>query len=127
MKACPERRSITYSPDARSSDLRGALAAARERYSGQRIAGIVLLSDGADTRSSAPFRHQPAYRRPCLHRRPRRASGQKDREVLGVSVGDPALSDSNVDLNLTFVSHGFGDTPVEIRVTENGRPSTSAS
>src|SRR5438093_3526608 len=35
--------------DARRTDLTGALAAVRERYRGQRVAGIVLLSDGADT------------------------------------------------------------------------------
>ena len=35
--------------DARRTDLTGALAAVRERYRGQRVAGVVLLSDGADT------------------------------------------------------------------------------
>src|SRR5262249_18955940 len=34
---------------ARRTDLAGALAAIRERYRGQRVAGVVLLSDGADT------------------------------------------------------------------------------
>src|SRR5580692_6050624 len=38
----------------RESDLSGALAAIRERYRGQRVAGIVLLSDGGDTGRSAP-------------------------------------------------------------------------
>src|SRR5215204_259025 len=33
----------------RRSDLAGALAAARERYRGRPVAGIVLLSDGGDT------------------------------------------------------------------------------
>src|SRR5581483_2054321 len=42
------------SPDAlsangRRTDLAGALASIRERYRGQRVAGIVLISDGADT------------------------------------------------------------------------------
>ena len=35
--------------DARRTDLAGALAAVRERYRGQRVAGIVVLSDGGDT------------------------------------------------------------------------------
>src|SRR5919202_652254 len=39
------------SADARRTDLTGALAAIRERYRGQRVAGIVLLSDGGDTGS----------------------------------------------------------------------------
>src|SRR5579863_88015 len=41
------------SADARRTDLVGALAAVRERYRGQRIAGIVLLSDGGDTGTAA--------------------------------------------------------------------------
>src|SRR6185295_4625520 len=39
----------TLSPDARRTDLSGAIAAIRERYRGQRVAGVVLLSDGGDT------------------------------------------------------------------------------
>ena len=36
---------------ARRTDLSGALAAVRERHRGQRLAGIILLSDGGDTGS----------------------------------------------------------------------------
>src|SRR5262245_56374618 len=114
------------SPDARSSDLRGAIAAARERYNGQRIAGIVLLSDGADTGTSSTVADATAASDaadvPVFTVGLGAPAVTKDREVLGVSVGDPALSDSNVELSATFVSHGFGDAPVEVRVTENGRP-----
>ena len=39
--------------DAHQTDLAGALAAVRERYRGQRVAGIVVLSDGADTGQQA--------------------------------------------------------------------------
>ena len=41
------------SGDGRRSDLNGALAAIRERYRGQPVAGIVLLSDGGDTGQAA--------------------------------------------------------------------------
>src|SRR5918912_2855229 len=37
------------SADARRTDLTGALSAIRERYRGQRVAGVVLISDGGDT------------------------------------------------------------------------------
>src|SRR5437899_2670615 len=37
------------SADARRTDLTGALSAIRERYRGQRVAGIALISDGGDT------------------------------------------------------------------------------
>jgi len=36
---------------ARRTDLSGALTAVRERYRGQRLAGIIVLSDGGDTGS----------------------------------------------------------------------------
>src|SRR4051794_23357556 len=38
-----------FAADARRTDLAGALDSVRERYRGQRIAGIVVLSDGGDT------------------------------------------------------------------------------
>ena len=37
------------SADARQTDLAGTLDAVRERYRGQRVAGIVVVSDGGDT------------------------------------------------------------------------------
>lgn len=37
--------------DFRRTDLTGALTAVRERYRGQRVAGIIVLSDGGDTGS----------------------------------------------------------------------------
>src|SRR5262249_22811039 len=42
-------RADALAADARRTNLSGALAAARDRYRGQRVAGIVLLSDGGDT------------------------------------------------------------------------------
>ena len=42
------------SADARQTDLTGALAAVRERYRGQRVAGIVVVSDGGDTGQQPP-------------------------------------------------------------------------
>src|SRR3954466_4893671 len=41
------------SADARRTDLSGALASIRERYRGQRVAGILVISDGADTGAAA--------------------------------------------------------------------------
>src|SRR5829696_5893991 len=38
--------------DFRRTDLSGALTAVRERYRGQRVAGIIVLSDGGDTGGS---------------------------------------------------------------------------
>lgn len=116
-------------PEGRSSDLRAAVAAARERYRGQQIAGMVLVSDGADTGEAAsPESAARAAAASAGLDVPVFAFGvgaprvARDREVLGVSVGDPALTDASVELAATIVSHGFGNaTPVEVRVLENGR------
>jgi uncharacterized membrane protein len=107
-------------PDADASDLRGALAAVAERYRGQQVAGIVLVSDGAetsqDTASLLPPGGPPVFTIGVGAARPPR-----DREVLSVAVGDTSLSDSVVDLTATVVARGFGGAPVEMRVLENGR------
>lgn len=108
-------------PDARTSDLAGAIAAVRDRYHGQRVAGIVLLSDGADTGQSLDAADTIESDIPVFAIGMGSPRIARDREIVGVSVGDPAISDSSVDLDATVVSHGFGNRPVELRVLENGR------
>jgi uncharacterized membrane protein len=107
-------------PDAGASDLRRALTAVGERYRGQQLAGIVLVSDGAETASDASA--PPAAGGPPVFTlgvgAPR---APRDREVLSVAVGDSSLSDSVVELSATVVSRGYGGAPVEVRVLENGR------
>ena len=46
----------------------------------------------------------------------------RDREVINLTAGEPLLSDSSVDLSVSVTSTGFGTTPVQLRLTENGRP-----
>ena len=47
--------------------------------------------------------------------------GPRDREVLGVTAGDPRLDQSSVDLHVSAVSTGFGRTPFMLRVLGNGQ------
>ena len=47
--------------------------------------------------------------------------GPRDREVLGITAGDPRLDQSSVDLHVTAVSSGFGRTPFALRVLANGQ------
>src|SRR4029077_6881193 len=47
--------------------------------------------------------------------------GPRDREVLGITAGDPHLDQASVDLHVTAVSTGFGRTPFELRVLANGQ------
>jgi uncharacterized membrane protein len=116
------------SADARRTDLTGALASIRERYRGQRVAGIVMLSDGGDTSrtgagagagqgGSAGREGGP----PVFAVGIGSPDGPRDREVLGITAGDPHLDQASVDLHVTAVSFGFGRTPFPLRVLGNGR------
>jgi uncharacterized membrane protein len=100
------------------TDLSGALAAVADRYRGRALAGIVLVSDGADTSAGqVPRGLPPVYPVPVGSPLPLR-----DREVSALSIGDAPLRGSIVDLTATVVSHGFERNPIELRVLENGRP-----
>src|SRR5882672_5455575 len=113
------------SADARRTDLAGALASIRERYRGQRVAGIVLLSDGGDT-SRTGGAGQAGWAGgeggpPVFAIGIGSPDGPRDREVLGITAGDPHLDQASVDLHVTAVSSGFGRTPFELRVLANGQ------
>ena len=119
--------------DARRTDLSGALAAVRERYRGQRVAGIVVVSDGGDTGagqaggagraggSGAGGSGGEAGGPPVFTVGIGSPDGPRDREVLGITAGDPRLDHSTVDLHVTAVSSGFGRTPFSLRVLANGQ------
>jgi uncharacterized membrane protein len=103
----------------RESDLSGALAAIRERYRGQRVAGIVLLSDGGDTGRSATA--APAVSAPVFAVGLGTPDRIRDREVVGLTAGDQRLDEATVDLRVTAVSAGFGRAPFELRLLDSGR------
>jgi len=111
--------------DARRTDLAGALTAVRERYRGQRVAGIILLSDGGDTgsgRSGGPGGSGgEAGGPPVFAVGIGSPDGPRDREVLGISTGDPRLDHASVDLHVTAMSTGFGRQPFTLRVLGNGQ------
>ncbi len=106
---------------ARRSELAAALAAARERYRGRPVAGIVLLSDGGETSAEAA-RDEGEGAVPVFAMGIGSPDVGRDREVLSVTAAEAVLDDSRVELAVTAVSHGFERSPVEIRLLENGRP-----
>src|SRR5262249_11865606 len=77
--------------DARTSDLEGAIAAVRDRYHGQRVAGIVLVSDGADTGQSLGAASAAESDIPVFAVGMGSPRIARDREIVGVSVGDPTI------------------------------------
>jgi uncharacterized membrane protein len=111
-----ERLSAT----ARRSDLSGAMADLAERYRHRRPAGVIVLSDGGDT---APLEAaDPALGAPVLAVGVGETDGPRDREVVNLTAGEPLLPGASIDLSVSAISAGFGEEPVELRVSANGRP-----
>jgi uncharacterized membrane protein len=108
---------------ARQSDLAGALARVRERLRGERVAGIVLVSDGADTGGAAgrESRELPLDLPPVFAVGVGSAAGVRDREVVAVASGDQRLDRSSVDLLASTTSTGFGRAPFDLRLMAGGR------
>lgn len=107
--------------DARRSDLSGALTALADRFKSQRLAGVVVLSDGGDTASrEAGTSHHLQV--PVFTIGIGRTSIPRDREVVNLTAGEPILSESSVDLSVAVTSTGFKTASMELRLTANGRP-----
>lgn len=110
-----------FAATARRSDLAGAVEAVAERYRTERLAGIVVLSDGGDT-SGRPL--EPG-RLPGARVFPvgiGSVEPPRDREVLSLTAGEPVLTEASIDLSVSAVSHGYGTEPIELRISANGRP-----
>jgi len=111
----------TLSATASNSDLSGALRSIRDRYRDRRVAGMVVISDGGDTgvqdaAASIDAASVPVYTIGVGSSRP-----AVDYQVLDVTAGDAALSETSVDLSVSAVSRGRS-TPFDIRILQNGSP-----
>ena len=110
------------SGSARRSDLGGALASLQERYRGRPVAGVVLVSDGADT-GGGPDVATVASTLPAIFPfgvGSLDAGG--DRELLSVTAAETVLDGSRVDLDVSALASGRTEGTVELRLLENGRP-----
>jgi uncharacterized membrane protein len=107
----------------RKSALSSALQSIRERYRGRRVPGIILLSDGGDTGGSGHTgpEKESADGPPVYTIGVGSPDELRDREVLGVTAGDPRIDRAAVDLRVSAVTHGYGRAPFTIRVLANGR------
>ena len=106
---------------ARRSDLSGAIADVAERYKSQRMAGIIVLSDGGDT-APQEATIDKTITAPILTVGIGGTSIARDREVVNLTAGEPLLRGASIDLSVSATSAGFGTEPVELRVSANGRP-----
>ena len=108
-------------PTAARSDLSGALRALRDRYRDRKVAAVVVMSDGGDTGAQDAAASVDPGAAPVYAigiGAPRVAS---DLEVLDVSAGEMAVTDSSVDISVAAVNRG-GAGAFDVRVLENGRP-----
>lgn len=106
---------------ARRSDLSGAMTDVAERYRQQRIAGVIVLSDGGDTAAA----EAPAARTltaPVLTVGIGSPDAARDREIVNLTAGEALLPGASIDLSVSATSAGFGTEPIELRVSANGRP-----
>jgi uncharacterized membrane protein len=106
---------------ARRSDLSGALRAVREKYRERRVAGIVVISDGGDTGNQDAAEGVDEGGVPVYAIGVGGPRTSPDFEVLDVSAGEAALTDSSVDISVAAVSRG-GTGAFDLRLLENGRP-----
>jgi uncharacterized membrane protein len=117
-------------PTARRSDLSGAIADLGERHppsptgsgaTGNRMAGVIVLSDGGDT--AAVEAHQTRnIDAPVFTVGIGNPEMPRDREVVNLTAGEPLLPGASIDLSVSATSNGYGKEPVELRISANGRP-----
>jgi uncharacterized membrane protein len=104
----------------RRTGIGAALQAVRDRYRGRAVAGIVLITDGGDNggvdAAASAAAGAPVY---AIGIGPR--SSLRDREVVSVTTAESVLSDAMVDVAVSAVAHGYGASPIELRLLENGR------
>jgi uncharacterized membrane protein len=83
------------------------------------VAGVVVLSDGGVTEPAAAT---GSALPPVFTVGVGPVSLAHDREVVSVTMGEPHISESIVDLTATVVSHGASREGLDVRVLEDGRP-----
>jgi len=107
---------------AKRSNLVGGLAQVRERFRGQRVPGLVLLSDGADTGQADVSRTTSRGDSiPLFAIGLGSASGLRDREVLSIVAGEQRLADASIDIRVSTSSSGFGRAPYEVRLIADAK------
>ena len=109
------------SATARRSDLSGAIADLAERHRHDRLAGVIVLSDGGDTAPQEAGEGR-AIGAPVMTVGIGNVNAPRDREIVNLTAGEPLLPGASIDLSVSATSTGYGTEPVELRVTANGRP-----
>ena len=112
---------VQLTSDARRTDLSAAVDAVRNRFRGRRTAGVLLFSDGGDTAAGAINPQLRSGVSPLFAVGLGSTDGPPDREVVGITAGDPRLDRALVDVHVTTLSRGLGKDAYQIRLLENGQ------
>lgn len=119
---------LTAAPDidrlaatARRSDLSGAIADLAERHRHDRLAGVIVLSDGGDTAPQEAGEGR-TIAAPVMTVGIGNVHAPRDREIVNLTAGEPLLPGTSIDVSVSATSIGYGTDPVELRVSANGRP-----
>ena len=102
------------------TDLGGALRDLRQRYRGQRLAGVVVISDGADTGPGDPIAAARDMGVPVYAIGAGSGTMATDREVSGVTASERSPVNALVRIGATVVGHGPERGSFDVRVLENG-------
>jgi uncharacterized membrane protein len=106
-----------FTAQGRHSDIASAIKTIRDRFSGRRLPGVLLFSDGADTDAAAT---SIAGGVPVFAAGVGSSANLRDREVLAITASDPGLDQSSIDLRVSAVGRGFGRAPFQLRLLGNG-------
>ncbi|HEY7056310.1 MAG TPA: glutamine amidotransferase, partial [Vicinamibacterales bacterium] len=119
-RLAPSEPSALSATDRRTA-LGAALQAVRDRYRGRPVAGIVLVSDGGDN-GEIDAGVEAAAGPPIYAIGVGPTTVTRDREVVSATATESVLTDALVDVGVSAVSTGYGKTPFDLRLLENGRP-----
>lgn len=116
-------------PEGRGTHLRDSLRGILDRYRGQDLAGLVLLSDGIDTREVDDSWTASRWACPIYTVRlepPGSVTLEPDVRVETVNTPRRAVAGWDTRLTATIAGQGLGTAPFNVTLLENGRPVDSA-
>ena len=114
--ATPDR----LAAESRRTDLTRAIATIRDRYRGRNVPAIVLVSDGGDSEQSSS-RDAAAPGAAVYAIGIGAPDGVPDREVTGITAGEPRVDQTSIDLHVAAIARGLGTAPFTVRLLANGQ------
>ncbi len=116
-------------PEGRGTHLRDSLSGILDRFRGQDVAGMVLLTDAIDTREVNDAWTQTKWPCPIYTVRlepPGSVALEPDVRVEAVNTPRRAVAGWDTRLTATIAGQGLGTAPFRVELLENGRPVDNA-